>query len=175
MMPTAVKNPISEREKLIIVETVTAVLKINKTKINEPIKNTEARLYALPTLERKIKKDKTTLEDYRKNGLHTRSKDIVRFRKTGYRITPDDMLDAVIQDLEAQIAIDEHEVEIVRGAMETFKNDEYYSTVTGRYINRYEDEDVAAELNCSSTQVWKQRTKLLRDIALMLYGAAGLS
>jgi len=164
--------------KTLITEAVNAGLQAGRAQASSTAKDafkaTERRLYAIPILTRKVKEDIEKLEEIRANGPKGRSKSIVRFQKTGYRVDPEEMLDAIIQDLEATIEIDKHEIETVRCAMEAFKDDPYYPTVTGRYIDRYDDEDIAADLGCSANQVWKQRTRIVKDIAVMLYGASAV-
>jgi len=164
--------------KALITEAVNAGLQAGRAQASSTAKDafkaTERRLYAIPILTRKVKEDIEKLEEIRTNGPQSRSKSIVRFQKTGYRVDPEEMLDAIIQDLEATIAIDKHEIETVRSAMEAFKDDPYYPTVTGRYIDRYDDEDIAADLGCSANQVWKQRTRIVKDISVMLYGASAV-
>jgi hypothetical protein len=76
--------------------------------------------------------------------------------------------------LEKKVAADKHEIDTVRGILETFKDDPFYFAVTGRYIDREEDEDIAVKLDCSANQVWKQRTRIVSDIAVMLYGVAAV-
>lgn len=66
-------------------------------------KATERRLYALPVLRQKVEDDKEKLEQIKTHGAPERSKSIVRFSRTGYRLTPEEMLEAIIKDLEATI------------------------------------------------------------------------
>lgn len=164
--------------KALIVEAVNAGLLAGMmhatSTAKDVLKSTERRLYSIPVLERKVRNAKDNLTDMRTNGARWNSKGIVRFQRTGYRVDPTEMLDAVIQDLEAAIAADEYEIETIRTAMEVFEDDPFYRTVTGKYVDRHEDEDIASDLGCSATQVWKQRTRIVQDIAVMLYGAAAV-
>lgn len=161
--------------KALITEAVNAGLLAGRAQASslakDAFKATERRLYALPILQKKAAADTEKLAEIREHGPHGRSKSIVRFQRTGYRVDPEDMLDAIIQDLEATIAADQNEIDTVSRAMEAFKEDPYYPTVTGRYIDRYEDSDIADDLGCSGVTVWKQRTRIVKDIAVMLYGA----
>lgn len=160
--------------KALIAEAVNAGLQAGRAQASSTAKDafkaTERRLYALPILERKVVDDKEMLEELRAQGPRERSKSIVRFQRSGNRVSPEEMLDALIQDREATIAAAEYEIADVRRVLETFSEDPFYPTVTGRYIDRYEDEDIAADLNCSASQVWRQRTRIVRDIAILLYG-----
>jgi len=140
----------------------------------DAFKATERRLYALPIMFKKLKTDSENLEEMKAVGLKQRSKDIVRFNRSGYRVDPEDLAAAIEQNLEATIAQTQHEIDTMRIAMETFKHDPYYATVTGKYIDRYDDEDIAEDLGCSSTQVWKQRTRIVKDISVLLYGVSAI-
>ena len=80
-------------------------------------KATERRLYALPVLRQKVEDDKEKLEQIKTHGAPERSKSIVRFSRTGYRLTPEEMLEAIIKDLEATIAADEYEIETLEKAL----------------------------------------------------------
>jgi len=170
--------PKNSEIKKIIDETVNAAFLAGRTQAESTAKNTfkatERRLYALPVLQRKIKNDKELLEEYETHGTHERSKSFVRFQRTGYRASPEQMLDAVISDLKATIATDENEIATVRRALEAFKDDPYYATVTGRYIDRYDEQDIADDLECSTVTVWKQRLRIVKDIAVLLYGAIAI-
>jgi hypothetical protein len=73
-------------------------------------KATERRLYALPDLKLKIEKDKQYLRDLQNQGPGRRSLDIVRLKRSGTRLSDSDLLSALVQDTEAQIAADEHEI-----------------------------------------------------------------
>ena len=164
--------------QILIEAAVDAAIKADRSQSNSPVNNTfkltERRLYAIPVLEKKIKDDKDLLLELQTVGSKERSSSLVRFHRTGYRVSPDEMLEASISDLESSIEADEHEVSVVRRSMETFSSDPYYETVVWRYIDRYDDDVIADTLQCSTTQVWKQRSRIVRDIAVLLYGAAAL-
>ena len=125
-------------------------------------KATERRLYALPVLRQK---QITTHE------APERSKSIVRFSRTGYRLTPEEMLEAIIKDLEATIAADEYEIETLEKALAHIEDDPFYPAVEAKYIDGLEDDDIAADLKCGNTQLWKQRGRLVRAVAVLLYGS----
>jgi hypothetical protein len=166
------------KTKALIEEAVNAGLKAGRMQAafvaKDAFKATERRLYALPFLEKKIAADREKLEEINAHGPKERSKSIVRFQRSGYRVDPEDMLEAIIKNLEATIEADEEEVAAVRRAMAPFENDPYFFAIIGKYINRYEDSDIAEELGCSGVQVWKQRTRIVKDISVMLYGSSAV-
>jgi hypothetical protein len=166
------------KTKALIEEAVNAGLQAGRAQASstarDAFKATERRLYALPVLEKKVIADKEKLAEIRENGERWQSKSIARFQRTGYRVTPEEMLEAIIQDLESSIAADEYEIATIREVLETFKEDPFYLAVTGRYMDRKEDEEIAVTLDCSANQVWKQRTRIVSDIAVMLYGVVAV-
>ena len=172
------KNNTDSKMRSLINEAVKAGLHAGRLQAsamaNDAFKATERRLYSLPVLERKIQSDKEVLNDIRSHGLQERSKDIVRFQKSGYRVSPEEMLDAVTSDLEATIAMDEHEVEVVRRALEDIADDPYYKTVTGKYFESLTEEEIAEQIPCESSTVWRNRKRLVRRLAILFYGAAAI-
>lgn len=135
-------------------------------------KATERRLYALETLRAKIAEDKGRLEEIKKYGPAQRSKGIGRFMKTGVRLTPDEIQEAVVCDMEATIAADEYEVETMDNALAKIADDFYYKAVSGKYMEGLSDDQVAAYLNCDVSTAWRNRKRLVQKLSVWLYGAA---
>jgi hypothetical protein len=137
---------------------------------------TEDRLYALPILVKKIEKDKERLKELEQYPhLPRRSKDICRFQKDGVRLSEEEIVEGLIIDITAGIAADEHEIETVQAALEIVKDDLYYQTLTRRYFDQINDKQIAKEMHCEETTVWRNRSRLVRRVAVALYGAAALS
>lgn len=134
-------------------------------------KATERRLYALPILRRKIADDKDRLEEIKKYGPRGRSKSITRFTKSGVRLSPEEIFEAVVMDMEATIAADQYEIDAMEKALSVIKDDEYYMTVIGRYLEDLPDERVAELIPCDTSTVWRNRKRLVQRMAVWLYGA----
>lgn len=137
-------------------------------------KATEKRLYAYPVLLKKIADDKERLQEYSEHGAPTRSKSIVRFSRTGVRLSPDEILEALVQDLTATIAADEYEAETIAGALRTIEDDPYYAAVAGKFLEGQTDDDIAADIPCDPSTVRRNRGRLIRKLAVWLYGAQAL-
>ena len=137
-------------------------------------KATEKRLYAYPVLLRKIKDDDVKLAQYHVHGAPERSKSITRFSRTGVRLTPDEIADALIQDLTATMAADQHEADTIAAALETIKDDPYYITIAGKFIEGQGDDEIAALIPCDPSTVRRNRGRLIRRLAVWLYGAQAL-
>ena len=169
---------IDSKTQSLINEAVTAGLIAGRAQASSTAKDTfratERRLYALPVLERKVISDKEMLDEILTHGPHGRSKSIVRFQRSGYRVSPEEMIEAIVNDLKATIATDEHEIETVRRALCDIEDDAYYKAITGKYIESKSDEAVADEIPCDPSTVWRHRKRLVQRLAVLLYGAVAI-
>jgi hypothetical protein len=138
-------------------------------------KATERRLYALPVLQRKLESLREKLEDLETAGSPRRSKDVKRLCRPGVRLSPDEVLDALIADCKADIAVNEHEVEVIQEAMEGIEDDPYYSAISGRYFDGLSDEEIAEQIPCAAATVRRNRKRLIRGVAVWLYGAEAIN
>lgn len=137
-------------------------------------KATERRLYALPVLRQKVEDDKEKLEQIKTHGAPERSKSIVRFSRTGYRLTPEEMLEAIIKDLEATIAADEYEIETLEKALAHIEDDPFYPAVEAKYIEGLTDDVIAERIPCDATTVWRNRKRLVQTVSTWLYGSVSV-
>lgn len=78
---------------------------------------TERRLYALPTLIKKVEDARERLEELLSHGPQERSKDIVRFVRVGVRLSFEDI-----------------------------ENDLYYPVVKGMYFEHISEEEIAKQI-----------------------------
>lgn len=132
---------------------------------------TEERLYSLPVLIGKVEKDRERLQELKQDPhLPRRSKDICRFKRAGVRLTDEEIVDALKQDLQAKIAGDEFEIQTVQEALEIVKGDPQYRTLAGRYFDNISDGEIARELKCDESTVWRNRKRLVKRVAVRLYG-----
>ena len=140
----------------------------------DAFKATERRLYAIPDLREKLADDEEELNDTRLYGLKERSHSITRFFKSGVRLTPEEILEAVIIDLEANIAATRHELEVLEKALASIEGDPYYLTVYGKSVERMKDSDIADKIPCDQTTVWRNRKRLTQRVAVRLYGVEAI-
>ena len=131
-------------------------------------KATERRLYAVPALRQKVEDDRERLAELRKYGPRGKSKSIVRFQ------SPEEIFEVIVRDMEATIAADTYELEIMENALAYIQDDDYYVTVTGRYLEELPDEEVAEKIPCDTSTVWRNRKRLVQRISVLLYGAAAV-
>lgn len=160
--------------KKAVIEAIEAGRKLSEQKPKDAFKATERRLYALPDLREKVKRDRERLEELQEHGLRSRSNDIIRFQKSGRRISDEELLEGLIQDLKATIAADEYEIKTIEDALAPLTSDPYFRTVTGRYFDNLTDEEIAKEIPCDPATVWRNRGRLVTRLAVRLYGVDAL-
>lgn len=136
----------------------------------DAFKATERRLCSIPDLRDKLKDDEEELEKTRRDGLKERSQCLTRFFKSGVRLTPEEIMKAVIIDLEAAVASTSYELDVLDKALASIRDDPYYLAVDGKYIQRMNDEEIAEKIHCDPTTVWRNRKRLVQRVAVRLYG-----
>jgi DNA-directed RNA polymerase specialized sigma24 family protein len=155
----------------IIERAVEAGRAAGRKQADDTYKATERRLYALPVLIKKVEDAKGRLKELEQTGAPQRSKDVIRFARSGVRVSPEEILDALVLDIKASIAADEHEIETMKRALLQIENDTYYPAVKGKYIDGLSDDEIAQAISCDPSTVRRNRGRLVRILAVWLYGA----
>jgi len=137
-------------------------------------KATEKRLYAYPVLMAKKKDDEELLEEVRQYGIHQKSHSITRFIRSGTRLDAEDIKQAVIIDLEAAIAADQHEISRIEKAMEQIANDEYRDLIRYKYFEQKSEDEIADLMHCAPRTVRAHKSRLVGRLSVFLYGAGAL-
>jgi DNA-directed RNA polymerase specialized sigma24 family protein len=97
-----------------------------------------------------------------------------RVKKNSVRLDPEEALEAIIKDQEAAIAADQHEVDILETALDYIRDDPYYKTVSGRYFDGLDNETIGEKIGCDGTTVWRNRQRLVKSLAVRLYGTTAI-
>jgi len=137
-------------------------------------KETEKRLYAYPDLLDKIEDDKARLRELLEGGAVVKSRSVVRFSRSGSRLTPDEILSGIVQDKQAVIAADQHEVEAIAAALAKIEDDPYFIAIKGKFLDGLTDDAIADSVPCDTSTVRRNRGRLVRRLAVLLYGAQAL-
>lgn len=177
-MPKNKKTVVSPEIKTIIQAAVEAgrsagVAQADRAPL-DAYKATERRLYALPTLRAKVEADKERLQDLIEDGPQQKSKSIARFSRSGVRLTPEEITEALAQDLRATIEADEYEIHTIETALATIQSDPYYLAVVGKYLGQMSDEEIAEKAYCDASTIRRNRGRLVRQLAIWLYGAQAI-
>ena len=175
-MPT---NSVSPKIAAVIneaVERAVAAMRVSQVDNAKSIyKQTERRLYALPHLLEKAVEDAARLEEMQDSGaVQGKSRSIVRFTAGGVRVDPEEMFEAVMNDLQARMAADRQEIDTVQKALKSIERDTYYPAVPARYFDGKADWEVAEEMRCDERTVRRNRSRLVRVIAIRLYGVEAI-
>ena len=134
---------------------------------------TEKRLYALPILRERIEDNReelTELESMGVEALRHHSSSLVRLIRPGMRLTPEEVHSAQMAELRARLAADEREVRKLQNALHSVAEDPYYLTIELKYFSGIKDADAANRLRCDPATVRRNRNRLVKRLALRLYG-----
>ena len=168
------KNLLTDRERAIIHETAKTAFAVgliqSETRSKDAYKATEQRLYNLPVLRAKIENDRERLIELQTQGSSVQSASIVRFKRSGSRISPEDALDALIQDIKATTTANEYEVSQIEKALSIIEADQYFIIVPCLYFNGMTAEETCIEAHCERSTVFRQRMRLVQRLAVFLYG-----
>ena len=136
-------------------------------------KQTIRRIKALPILQERVEDNRARLSEDG-NLLPGKSKSIVRFSASGVRADPEEMLEAVRKTTEAHLAADQEEIDIVTAAIACVQEDFYYPTVYDGLVQHKSDAELAEQLYCDESTVRRNRSRLIRIIAIRLYGVEAI-
>ncbi|NSW84452.1 MAG: hypothetical protein HPY90_14550 [Syntrophothermus sp.] len=156
--------------KKAVQEAIEAGYKQAEKKPADTYKATERRLYALSDLEDKVEALEEYLRDIDIYGLPEHSVDLVRFQRSGSRLSYDEIVQAATQDLQARIAANKFAINEVKEALAPLTNDPYYLALSGRYFDDLSDNAIAEELHCEERTVRRHRGRLVRRVAIRLFG-----
>ncbi len=138
---------------------------------------TERRLYAMPILRERIadsREELAELETLGVEALREHSLSLVRLLRPGIRLTPEEVHAAQMAELRGRLAADEREVRKMQTALTSIENDPYYPAVELKYFKNEREADVSEKLCCDPSTVRRNRTRLVKRLALRLYGAGAL-
>lgn len=112
----------------------------------------------------------TELENCGVEALRHHSASLVRLIRPGMRLTPEEVHSAQMAELRARLAADEREVRKMQHALRSIGEDPYYLTIELKYFDNVKDADAALRLRCDPATVRRNRRRLVRRLALRLYG-----
>jgi len=155
------------------VDTALAVgIKRGKEDVKNAFSQTEVRLYAYRDLQDNIEQYQLDIKDLEveKPG---RSKSLVFFSTagSGIRLSEEDIQQARVIGIQNKIRRDEEEIEEINRALQPILNDPYYSIIDMKYFKGKTDDEIAETIPCDPRTVRRNKNRLVRRIAIKLYGA----
>ena len=165
--------------KKLIHDTVVATLAAlnSQPKPQDCYKATEARLYAYPVLLENIKRYKLDIRDLKKEKNTEKSKDITCWGGASSRLTPEEKQQARIMAVEVKLARDQAEVDKIDHILNRLEASEdavAVDLIRQVYFFCVPLDDIALREGVSLSTIQRRRTRLVRQLALMLYGAEAL-
>ena len=108
-------------------------------------------------------------------GVPQQLADWKKTEKAAYAETerPEEVHAMQLATLRGRLAADERELKRMNIALSFISDDPYYLTVEARYLRGGGDYDIAERLNCDPSTVRRNRIRLVRMLALRLYGMGG--
>lgn len=143
-----------------------------KVEHKNTFKQTEIRLYAYPELRNNILKYQKDIDDLHREEPG-RSKDIVFYSAHGggTRLSAEEIQEGRIMVLQKKIFRDQAEIDEIEYALSSVKTDEYYRVVEMKYFKGLADDEIGQKLSCDASTVRRNKSRLVRRIAVKLYGA----
>lgn len=147
-----------------------------KTEGKNIFKQTERRLYAYSELRNNIAKYTLDIQDLRREDPG-RSRDIASFSTngSGVKFSDEEIQEARIMLLQRKIYRDKTEIDEIDFALQPVKDDEYYPIVTMKYFEQKTDEEIAEKIACDPRTVRRNKSRLVRTVAVKLYGATAVN
>lgn len=172
-MDKEIKRYIDETAKKVLA-SITPIA--SKTGYKNCYKQTEARLYAYPVLKENIKRYEQDIKDLELEKITCRSKDLTRFSAcvTGIRLTPEEIQEGKIIGVQIKLERDRKEIEEIEKAIDDISGDSYFQVISMRYFEGLNDNIIASQLPCDERTVRRNRSRIIKNIALKLYGAEAL-
>ena len=140
----------------------------------DAFKATERRLYAYPVIKLKIEDDRERIEEIEIHGAPGKSKSVVRFQRSGVRLSSEEIAEALISDIYVNIANNEHEIETIDKALAVIAGDQYADIVTYKYFDGKTDDEIADLIPCDPSTVRRNKSRLVGRLSVFLYGAAAV-
>lgn len=134
---------------------------------------TEGRLYRVPVLRERVEDDKEdlmALESGEADLLGPRPALLELGRGSGPRRSPQDIRTDQMAALRSRLAANERELRRISAALGCIADDPYFPAIDLRYFQGMREVDIAERLQCDPATVRRNRTRLVKRLALRLYG-----
>ena len=172
-------NPNMEIKKLIketVLATVPLVMAAPANRQKSFYQQTEVRLWAYPILQDNVnKKYPADIADLKLEQHTGKSKSIVFWSGTGgEKVSPEESQKMRIAAVEVRLAKDKEELRVLDEALSYIANDQYYPVIEQHYFGGLDVEKIADQLGTSVSTVVRNKSRLVKTLALRLYGAYAL-
>ena len=159
----------------IIHKAVIAQRIISERQVQDAFRATEKRLYAYPVIRLKVDNDRERINDIQQHGAPGQSRSVIKYQRTGMRLAPEEIADALIRDIIADIAGNESELKTIEKALEVIAADQYAGIVKYKYFEGKNDDEIAQIIHCDASTVRRNKSRLVARLAVFLYGVAAVA
>lgn len=144
-----------------------------ETKDKSAYAKTEALLYNYNGFKRILLEKEAEIENIKKFGVPKRSASIVEYSVHGGIpqgiVLDEESVDAAIQNVLDSVQGTVQAIRLIDKHMAALKNDPYYCILEMRYMQGRTQEDIATELNCSQVTISKNKSRLIKELAMRLF------
>ncbi len=134
---------------------------------------TEQRLYRVPVIRERVEDDKEdlmALESGETELLGPRPALLELGRGSNLPRSPQDIRGDQMAVLRSRLAANERELRRMAAALSFIADDPYYPAIELRYLRGMREVDIAERLQCDPATVRRNRARLIKRLALRLYG-----
>lgn len=147
----------------------------NKIKDNNKTayQKTEQLLYNYNNFKKIITKRELEIDTIRRYGIPQKSTSIVPFSPKGNgangTVLEEDAVECAIRSVQSSMEDTVHVIAMIDKAMESLKNDPYYSILEMRYFEGRTQEDIAVYYGVTQVTISKNKSRLVRELSQELF------
>lgn len=159
-------------------ETITQLGLVNATP--KPVKEksayakTEALLFNYRGFKRIVDERMAEIEDIKKYGVPQKGGAVVEYggncggTPRGI-VLPEESVDAAVRRVEASVQDTVQAIALIDRCMAQIKSDPYYDVLEMLYFEGRTQEDIAMTFGCSQVAISKNKSRLVRELAMRLF------
>lgn len=134
---------------------------------------TEQLLYNYTNFQKIIKQKELEIETIRKYGVPKKSLSILEYSSKGGTVggtmTEEESIECAIRSVQESVQGTVQAINIIDNAMDALKGDPYYPILEMRYFEGRTQEDIAATLRCTQVTISKNKSRLVKALAMQLF------
>ena len=128
-------------------------------------------MYAHKQLKRRVEQHLDDINDLKKEGKTSKSKDVVIRQNSGVRLDDADILKTKILAIHMKIDRDMKEINEIRRALDSIKKIQYQEIIHYKYFLEMSDTQIAEKMHLSERTVRRKKKELMNRLMVALYGA----
>lgn len=136
---------------------------------------TEQLLFNYNGFKRIVAEKQQEIADLRKYGVPQKSggamggERVQSSRNVQGIVLPEESVEAAVRTVEASVQGTVQAIALIDKCMAALKSDPYYKILEMRYFEGRTQEDIAVEFNCSQVTISKNKSRLVKELAMRLF------